>query len=302
MPETPDLLQARVGVIGGSGLYAMPGLTPLEEIELHTPFGITSDTLRLGRLHGMEVVFLARHGRHHHLLPSEVPYPANLWAMRKLGVRWLVSVSAVGSLQEGIRPRDMVVPDQFIDRTQQRPQTFFGNGCVAHVSLADPTCPVLNALLADSAAACLPSSRHVHRGGTYLCMEGPAFSTRAESALHRSWGCSVIGMTNLTEARLAREAEIAYTSLSMVTDYDCWHSDHDDVSVELVLGNLRANAEATEPILSHLIQLLQAKRPGSSAHRALADALITPPEVVPIQTRRRLDLFTKPYWGACNPS
>ena len=302
MTETPDLLEARVGVIGGSGLYAMPGLTPLDEIELPTPFGSTSDTLRLGRLHGMEIVFLARHGRHHHLLPSEVPYRANLWAMRKLGVRWLVSVSAVGSLQDSIRPRDMVVPDQFIDRTHQRPQTFFGDGCVAHVSLADPTCPALNSLLADATASSLPASRQVHRGGTYLCMEGPAFSTRAESALHRSWGCSVIGMTNLTEARLAREAEMAYASLSMVTDYDCWHSDHDDVSVELVIGHLKANAEATEPILSHLIQLLQEKRPTSLAHSALADALITPPAVVPMQTRRRLDLFTMPYWGPFDPT
>ena len=297
MTETPDLPKARVGVLGGSGLYTMPGLECLEEIELSTPYGSTSDSLRLGHMNGMDIVFLARHGRHHHLLPGEVPYTANLWAMRKLGVRWLISVSAVGSLQENIRPRDMVVPDQFIDRTHQRPQTFFGDGCVAHVSLADPTCPVLNTLLADAAAACLPSCRQVHRGGTYLCMEGPAFSTRAESALHRSWGCSVIGMTNLTEARLAREAEMAYTSLSMVTDYDCWHSAHADVSVELVIGHLRANAEATEPILSHLIKLLQVKRPASSAHTALADALITPPEVVPVETRRRLDLLTEPYWG-----
>ena len=294
----PDLSQARVGVIGGSGLYAIPGLENVEQRTLDTPFGTPSDALRLGSLEGMETVFLARHGRHHHLLPSEVPYRANIWAMRQLGVRWLVSVSAVGSLREHLRPRDMVVPDQFIDRTQQRPQSFFGNGCVAHVSLADPFCPRLSDLLAVAAEAAIPPGHHLHRGGTYLCMEGPAFSTRAESELYRSWGCSVIGMTNHTEARLAREAELAYASLSMVTDFDCWHNDHDAVSVEMVVGNLRANAVATEPILRRLMQQLKTERPASAAHTALADALITAPEHVPAETRRRLDLFTRPYWGA----
>ncbi len=301
MIESPDLSQARVGVIGGSGLYEMPGLERVEELEIETPFGSPSDGLRLGRLRNMEIVFLARHGRHHHLLPREVPYRANLWAMRKLGVRWLISVSAVGSLQDRLRPRDMLVPDQFIDRTQGRLQTFFGDGCVAHVSLADPTCAVLSAMLADAAEGAMPAGHRLHRGGTYLCMEGPAFSTRAESELYRSWGCSVIGMTNHTEARLAREAEIAYSSLSMVTDFDCWHPDHDDVSVELVIGNLKANAEATEPILSALMETLHLERPASDAHTALSDALITPKDVVPINTRHRLDLFTAPYWGACNP-
>ncbi|MEB3246327.1 MAG: MTAP family purine nucleoside phosphorylase, partial [Synechococcus sp.] len=205
-----DLSKARVGVIGGSGLYAIPGLEDVEERILDTPFGTPSDVLRLGSLEGMETVFLARHGRHHQLLPREVPYRANIWAMRQLGVRWLVSVSAVGSLREHLRPRDMVVPDQFIDRTQQRPQSFFGDGCVAHVSLADPFCPRLSDLLAVAAEAAIPPGHHLHRGGTYLCMEGPAFSTRAESEMYRSWGCSVIGMTNHTEARLAREAELAY--------------------------------------------------------------------------------------------
>ena len=301
MIESPDLSQARVGVIGGSGLYEMPGLERVEELEIETPFGPPSDGLRLGRLRNMEIVFLARHGRHHHLLPREVPYRANLWAMRKLGVRWLISVSAVGSLQDHLRPRDMLVPDQFIDRTQGRPQTFFGDGCVAHVSLADPTCAVLSAMLADAAEGAMPAGHRLHRGGTYLCMEGPAFSTRAESELYRSWGCSVIGMTNHTEARLAREAEIAYSSLSMVTDFDCWHPDHDDVSVEMVIGNLKANAEATEPILSALMETLHLERPASDAHTALSDALITPKDVVPINTRHRLDLFTAPYWGPCNP-
>ena len=293
-----DLSKARVGVIGGSGLYAIPGLEDVEERTLVTPFGTPSDVLRLGSLEGMETVFLARHGRHHQWLPREVPYRANIWAMRQLGVRWLVSVSAVGSLREHLRPRDMVVPDQFIDRTQQRPQSFFGDGCVAHVSLADPFCLRLSDLLAIAAEAAIPPGHHLHRGGTYLCMEGPAFSTRAESELYRSWGCSVIGMTNHTEARLAREAELAYASLSMVTDFDCWHSDHDAVSVEMVVGNLRANAVATEPILRRLMQQLKTERPASAAHTALADALITAPEHVPAETRRRLDLFTRPYWGA----
>ena len=293
----PDLSAARVGVIGGSGLYAMPSLELIEECAIDTPFGTPSDVLRLGRLQDVETVFLARHGKHHQLLPSEVPYRANIWAMRSLGVRWLISVSAVGSLRERLRPRDMVVPDQFIDRTHQRPQSFFGDGCVAHVSLADPFCPTLSGLLADAAEASMPSGHRLHRGGTYLCMEGPAFSTRAESELYRSWGCSVIGMTNHTEARLAREAELAYASLSMVTDFDCWHQAHDAVTVEMVLGNLRANAVATEPILSSLMQRLRQERPTSTAHRALADALITPRDQVPAHTRRRLDLLTMPYWG-----
>ena len=265
----PDLSQARVGVIGGSGLYGMPGLKEAEDIRLETPFGSPSGALRVGMLEGIETVFLARHGCHHHLLPSEVPYQANIWAMRSLGVRWLISVSAVGSLREHLRPRDMVVPHQFIARTRQRPQSFFGDGCVAHGSLADPFCPTLSEWLATSAAAAMPVGHHLHRGGTYLCMEGPAFSTRAESELYRSWGCDVIGMTNHTEARLAREAEIAYASLSMVTDFDCWHDDHDAVTVEMVVDNLKANATATGPILERLMGHFTKERPESPAHRAL---------------------------------
>ena len=300
--QSPDLSKARVGVIGGSGLYAIAGLEDEQEVEVQTPFGHPSDRLRVGRLEGVDTVFLARHGRHHQFLPREVPYRANLWAMRSLGVRWLISVSAVGSLQASIRPRDMVVPDQFIDRTQQRPPTFFGEGCVAHVSLADPFCSSLSKLVSEAAEASLPKGQALHRGGTYLCMEGPAFSTRAESELYRSWGCSVIGMTNHTEARLAREAELAYASLSMVTDFDCWHQDHDAVTVEMVMGNLRANAMATEPILRTLMQRISAERPASPAHTALANALVTSKEVVPLETRRKLDLFTAPYWGAWSQS
>ena len=295
-----DLQGGRVGVIGGSGLYSIPGLRQVEERTIKTPFGAPSDELRLGELEGVQTVFLARHGRHHQLLPSEVPYRANIWAMRSLGVRWLISLSAVGSLQGHLHPRDMVVPDQFIDRTRQRPASFFGNGCVAHVSLAEPFCPQLSSLLADAAEQGLPEGRQLHRGGTYLCMEGPAFSTQAESKLYRSWGCSVIGMTNHTEARLAREAELAYASLSMVTDFDCWHDGHDAVSVEMVIGNLQANASATEPILSGLMQRLQNEPPVTPAHTALANALITPKDQVPAHTRSNLDLFTAPYWGTFN--
>ena len=300
--QSPDLSKARVGVIGGSGLYAIAGLEDEQEVEVQTPFGHPSDRLRVGRLEGVDTVFLARHGRHHQFLPREVPYRANLWAMRSLGVRWLISVSAVGSLQASIRPRDMVVPDQFIDRTQQRPPTFFGEGCVAHVSLADPFCSQLSQLLTEAAKSSLPNGQTLHQGGTYLCMEGPAFSTRAESELYRSWGCSVIGMTNHTEARLAREAELAYASLSMVTDFDCWHQDHDAVTVEMVMGNLRANAMATEPILRTLMQRISLERPASPAHTALANALVTPQGVVPLETRRKLELFTAPYWGTLNQS
>jgi len=297
-PTGLNLAQARLGVLGGSGLYAMEGLENVQELTIDTPFGAPSDSLRLGTLGGMEVVFLARHGRHHTFLPTEVPYRANIWAMRSLGVRWILSPSAVGSLQEQVKPLDMVVPDQFIDRTMQRPISFFGEGAVAHVALADPFCPSLSRLLADVADSLMPEGRSLHRGGTYLCMEGPAFSTRAESNLYRSWGCTVIGMTNHTEARLAREAEIAYATLAMATDYDCWYADHDSVTVEMVIGNLRANAALATQIVRTTAERIAAQRPASVAHSALRDALMTPADQVPAATRRKLDLFTEPYWGS----
>jgi 5'-methylthioadenosine phosphorylase len=293
-----DLGGARLGILGGSGLYAMDGLEDLRELEVDTPYGNTSDSLRLGRIGDLEVVFLARHGRHHSFTPTEVPYRANLWALRSLNVRWVLSVSAVGSLQQQFRPLDMLVPDQFIDRTHQRPLTFFGEGAVAHVTFADPFCPVLSRMLADVGESLMPQGRQLHRGGTYLCMEGPAFSTRAESELYRSWGCGVIGMTNHTEARLAREAEIAYSTLAMVTDYDCWHQEHDSVTVEMVIDNLRANATLAQTIVRAAAERVGAMRPPSSAHHALRNALMTPKEQVPAATRRRVDLFTAPYWGA----
>jgi len=292
-----DLRQARLGVLGGSGLYAMDGLEDIQEVELETPYGRPSDSLRLGRLGDLEVVFLARHGRHHSLSPTEVPYRANLWALRSLNVRWILSVSAVGSLQPQFEPLDMLVPDQFIDRTQQRPLSFFGEGAVAHVTLADPFCPVLSRILADVGESVMPEGRTLHRGGTYLCMEGPAFSTRAESELYRSWGCSVIGMTNHTEARLAREAEIAYSTLAMVTDYDCWHQGHDSVTVAMVIDNLRTNAGLAQQIIAMTAERLAALRPPSAAHHALRHALMTTPSAVPEETRRRTALFTDPYWS-----
>ena len=296
-----DLPNARLGVIGGSGLYAMGGLDDLREVELSTPFGPPSDSLRLGRLGDLEVVFLARHGRHHTLNPTEVPYRANLWALRSLGVRWILSVAAVGSLQPQFRPLDMLVPDQFIDRTHQRPLTFFGEGAVAHVTVADPFCPTLSRLLSDVGESLMPAGRSLHRGGTYLCMEGPAFSTRAESNLYRSWGCGVIGMTNHSEARLAREAEIAYATLAMVTDYDCWHQDHEAVTVEMVIDNLRQNAQLAQEIVRMAAERIGALRPPSKAHQALRHALMTPKEQVPAATRQRVDLFTAPYWGPFQP-
>jgi 5'-methylthioadenosine phosphorylase len=293
-----DLTTARLGILGGSGLYAMDGLEDVRELELDTPYGRPSDSLRIGRIGDLEVVFLARHGRHHSFTPTEVPYRANLWALRSLNVRWILSVSAVGSLQEQYRPLDMVVPDQFIDRTHQRPLTFFGEGVVAHVTVADPYCAALSRILEDVGDSLMPEGRRLHRGGTYLCMEGPAFSTRAESELYRSWGCSVIGMTNHTEARLAREAEIAYATLAMVTDYDCWHTEHASVTVEMVIDNLRANAALAQEIVRVAAQRVAAQRPVSKAHRALRHALMTSMESVPAETRRKVDLLTAPYWGA----
>ena len=287
----------RIGIIGGSGLYQMEGLTRQRWRTVKTPFGLPSDQFLCGELEGREVVFLPRHGRGHRILPTELNHRANIWAMRSLGVRWILSPSAVGSLQETVRPLDMVVPDQFIDRTHQRPLSFFGEGLVAHVGVADPFCSVLSRILADVGESLMPAGRTLHRGGTYLCMEGPAFSTRAESELYRSWGCSVIGMTNHTEARLAREAEMAYSTLAMVTDYDCWHQDHDAVTVEMVIENLRSNADLAQKIVAMAAERVGALRPPSAAHHALRHALMTPQAAVPPETRQRTDLLTAPYWG-----
>ena len=283
--------------MGGSGFYDIDEIDNIEELNIETPFGKPSDKLRIGKIGDMEIVFLARHGRHHTFTPTEIPYQANIWALRSLGVRWILSPSAVGSLQEQVRPLDMVIPDQFIDRTHQRPLTFFSEGIVAHVSMADPFCQNLCKILAEEGERHMPEGRQLHRGGTYLAMEGPAFSTRAESNLYRSWGCKIIGMTNHTEARLAREAEIAYASLSMATDYDCWRNPKENVNVEMVIENLKANAEVAAKIVKSSAKRISLQRPKSDSHSALRNGLMTNKEIVPSLTRKKVNLFTQPYWG-----
>ncbi|MEO8600922.1 MAG: S-methyl-5'-thioadenosine phosphorylase [bacterium] len=285
----------RFGIIGGSGLYNMPGLQSVQEITLETPFGAPSDAIMTGMLDGVPVAFLARHGRSHALLPSELPFRANIWAMKQLGVDYLLSVSAVGSLQEHLAPRDMVLPDQFIDMTRQRVGTFFGEGAVAHISFAQPVCATLSDLVAQAFFDCKLPDATLHRGGTYLCIEGPAFSTYAESQLYRSWGAAVIGMTNMPEARLAREAEIAYATLALVTDFDCWHPGHAAVTAEMAIGNLMHNAQNAQAVLRACIRRLAANPPPSLAHQALAQALVTPPSAIPDATRARLEPLLRKY-------
>jgi 5'-methylthioadenosine phosphorylase len=274
----------------------MAGLEDVREVRVETPFGDPSDVVRVGVLEGHRVAFLARHGRQHRLLPTEINYRANVYALKALGVRRLLSASAVGSMREHVHPRHVVVPDQFIDRTRHRTDTFFGDGVVAHVSLADPVCPVVRQALR---AAAEERKATVHDGGTYLCMEGPQFSTRAESRLYRSWGVDVIGMTNLQEARLAREAEICYATLALVTDFDCWHEDEDDVTVEALLQILRDNAAlATETLRTAILRLAGAPDGGCACGDALKYAIITPREAIPEETRRRLSAILGRYLDA----
>ncbi|MEB3116901.1 MAG: S-methyl-5'-thioadenosine phosphorylase [Limnothrix sp.] len=284
-----------IGILGGSGLYRMEALQNPQEQRIETPFGPTSDAIITGTLDGVPVAFLARHGRHHHLLPTEVPYRANIWALKTLGVRYLLSVSAVGSLQMAAKPLDIVLPNQFIDRTRNRVSTFFGDGLVAHIAFGDPICAALSGLVAEAIDSLALSEVTLHRGGTYLCMEGPAFSTRAESQLYQSWGATVIGMTNLPEAKLAREAEIAYCTIALVTDYDCWHPDHDSVTTEMVIGNLHRNADNARSIIRETVRRLGAQPPESIAHQALAGALLTPLDKVPTATLDRLAPLLAPY-------
>ena len=291
------LEKSRLGIIGGSGFYSLEKIESYEEIEINTPYGKPSDSIRLFKIGNLEIAFLARHGRKHSLNPTEIPYKANIWALRSIGVRWIIAPSAVGSLQEQIRPLDIVVPDQFIDRTNNRPATFFNEGAVAHVTMGDPFCRNLSGILSNVGEKVIPDGRQLHRGGTYLAMEGPAFSTRAESNLYRSWGCSIIGMTNHTEARLAREAEIAYSSLSMVTDYDCWHQTHQEVSVEMVLDNLRANTAVANKIIFEIAKVIDIERPKSKSHDSLRDGLITQKQNIPNSTKVKLKIFTDSYWS-----
>ncbi|MGB7621869.1 MAG: S-methyl-5'-thioadenosine phosphorylase [Terriglobia bacterium] len=284
--------EVRIGVIGGSGLYEMAGLSDKNEVSVSTPFGKPSDQFVIGTLRGRRVAFLARHGRGHRLMPTEINFRANIYAMKKLGVERIISASAVGSLKEEHKPLDILLPDQFFDRTRHREgETFFGNGLVAHISFADPVCPQLGDILESSARR---ESVSIHRGGTYLCMEGPAFSTKAESNIYRSWGMDVIGMTNLQEAKLAREAEICYATLALVTDYDCWHPDHDAVTVAQIIDNLVRNATNAQKVISAAVATLPAERT-CKCGAALSHALITDPQKIHPATRRKLDLLVKKY-------
>ena len=284
--------QAEIGIIGGSGLYSMPGFTDVCEIQQETPFGAPSDQLLTGRLAGREVVFLPRHARGHRLLPGELNHRANLWAMKKLDVAWIISVSAVGSLQVKYKPCDIVLIDQFFDRTKKSAEhTFFGRGIVAHVAYADPVCEELRRLLRQSARACRAK---VHDGGTYVNMEGPAFSTRAESIANHKAGLDVIGMTNLGEAKCAREAEIAYATMAMVTDYDCWKGDEEHVTVEMVINNLHKNAEQAKAVITHLLPQIP-KAPNWPCHAALKNAIMTDKKFWPPRTVKELRPILEKY-------
>jgi 5'-methylthioadenosine phosphorylase len=277
-------MEIQIGIIGGSGLYDMEALTDREEIIVKTPFGEPSGPYVTGSLRGRRVAFLARHGSGHSILPSELNFRANIFGFKTLGVEWILSASAVGSLQEGYRPLDIVVPDQFIDRTRGRISTFFGRGVVAHVGFARPLCQTLSGLAFEAAKAL---GVRAHRGGTYVCIEGPQFSTLAESKLYQSGGFDIIGMTNLQEAKLAREAEICYATLALVTDYDCWHPTHDEVTVEMIVKNLTQNAVSAQQVISDVVAALPCARPCECA-TALATSIITRPEAMSASTRQEL--------------
>ncbi len=287
--------EAKVAIIGGSGLYQIKGLSRVMEVDADTPYGPPSDTILIGELSGVSIAFLPRHGRGHRISPTELPVRANIYALKTLGVERVISISAVGSLKEEIHPLDLVVPDQLIDRTRQRANTFFGDGLVAHISFADPFCPDLSATLADTAAEAVALSPVVvHHGGTYVVMEGPAFSTRAESFLYRSWGASVIGMTALPEAKLAREAEMCYAILACATDYDCWHETEEAVSVEMVVANLSKNVATSQEIIRRLLPRLSPER-RCACPSALKNAILTARDAIPEDTKERLALLIGKY-------
>jgi 5'-methylthioadenosine phosphorylase len=281
----------RIGIIGGSGLYNMPGLEKPREVRVKTPFGDPSDALVVGSLEGKRVAFLARHARGHRFLPTEINYRANVHAMKQLGVERIISVSAVGSLQEDLKPLDFLIPEQFYDRTRHRISTFFGDGVVAHVGFGSPVCAQLAAVLG---AACESMKVRVHRRGTYVCMEGPQFSTLAESHVYRQLRFDVIGMTNLTEAKLAREAEICYSTVAMITDYDCWHPEHASVTLEEIISNLNKNAENAQNVIREAVRAMPAER-ACKCGRALAHAIITDPAVIPAAARKRLSVIAGKY-------
>jgi 5'-methylthioadenosine phosphorylase len=287
------LSQAEIGIIGGSGLYNMPGFTDVTEVKIDTPFGSPSDAFIVGTLEGRKVAFLARHGRGHRIMPSELNFRANIFGMKLLGVHRILSLSAVGSLKQEHKPTDFVIPDQFVDRTYQRISTFFGDGIVAHVALADPVCSEIAKVLTT---ACQKANVVGKLGGTYICMEGPQFSTKAESNLYRSWGMDVIGMTNLQEAKLAREAEICYATAAMVTDYDCWHPDHDSVTVEQIIAVLNKNAENACNVVKHAVAGMP-KSHSCKCDQALATAIITDRSKVPPATLEKLKPIIGKYFG-----
>jgi len=287
------LAQAEIGIIGGSGLYSMPGLSDTRIFPLDTPFGPPSEAYVLGLLEGRRVAFLARHGRGHHILPSELNFRGNIYGFKQLGVERIVSISAVGSLKEEHSPLYFVIPDQFFDRTSRRASTFFGDGIVAHISFADPVCPEVSGVLET---ACRQADVNVKRGGTYVCMEGPQFSTKAESNVYRSLGMDIIGMTNLQEAKLAREAEICYSTVAMVTDYDCWHPGHQSVTVEQVVANLQKNAVNACKVVRHAVAGMPSAR-GCRCGQALAKAILTEQDKIPPHTRRKLSLLLDKYFG-----
>lgn len=283
--------QAEIGIIGGSGLYSMPGLTDVREVKLDTPFGDPSDAFVLGTLEGRKVAFLARHGRGHRILPSELNFRANIHGMKQLGVERILSVSAVGSLKEEHKPTDFVMPDQFIDRTFHRISTFFGDGIVGHIAFGDPVCEEVSGTLG---AACEKVGVTGKKKGTYVCMEGPQFSTRAESNLYRSWGADIIGMTNLQEAKLAREAEICYATMAMVTDYDCWHADHEAVTVDAVIKVMHTNSENAARVVKQAVALMPRERK-CKCGSALQFAIMTDRATIPVATRQKLDLLIGKY-------
>ena len=285
------MAQAEIGIIGGSGLYSMPGFSDVNEVKLQTPFGEPSESYVLGVLEGRRVAFLARHGRGHRILPSELNFRANIHGFKQLGVERIISVSAVGSLKEEHKPLDFVVPDQFFDRTRHRVDTFFGDGVVAHISMADPVCGEMATVVA---AACKQSGVSGKRRGTYLCMEGPQFSTKAESNVYRSWGMDVIGMTNLQEANLAREAELCYVTIAMVTDYDCWHPHHDSVTVDQIVAVLVKNAENAARVVKATVSAMPATR-GCKCGAALAHAILTERDKIPAATKEKLRLILGKY-------
>jgi 5'-methylthioadenosine phosphorylase len=283
--------EAAIGVIGGSGLYELPGMTDVRWRRVRTPFGDPSDELCVGQMGARPVVFLARHGRGHRLMPTEVNFRANIWALKSLGVEWVISISAVGSMKESIHPLDLVIPDQFFDATKRRVSSFFGEGIVGHVGMAEPICPQLATIVEKAARQ---TSATVHRGGTYVCIEGPQFSTKAESRVYRSWGVDVIGMTNMPEVKLAREAELCYATLALATDYDVWHDTHETVSVESVVRNLLQNVATAKDVLARAIPTVGPPRT-CPCPSLLQNAIITDPKTFPLTTRRRLELLLGKY-------